>query len=131
MPLSDGQVSRWVTSSVSRGVASSEAEVRCAVEGLGGEASSEAEVAPRVRGRTRMGRTAEVGRRPSEDWASLGPGKDFGRCRRVGAIEQSFFPFGSEEDCRSRLAVVVEPGKVAGTVDLIALCVLRAIWSLD
>ena len=78
-----------------------------------------------------MDRTAEVGYRPSEDWASLGPGKDFGRCRRVGAIELSFFPFGSEEDSRSRLVVVVEPGKVAGTVDLIALCVLRTIWSLD
>ena len=66
MPPSDGQVSRWVTSSVRRGVASgeaeldclprvgplpsSEAEMWCAVEGLDGEASSEAEIAPRVRG---------------------------------------------------------------------------------
>ena len=50
----------------------------CAVEGLGGEASSEAEVAPRVRGGPRMGRIAEPGRRLSEDWASLGPGEDSG-----------------------------------------------------
>ena len=70
-----------------------------------------------------MGRTAEVGRRLSEDWASLGPGKDFGCCRRVGAIEQSFFPFGSEEDYRSRLAVVVEPSKVVCTMCLIVFCV--------
>ena len=33
-----------------RGVASSEAETRGAVEGLGGEPSSEAEIAPWVRG---------------------------------------------------------------------------------
>ena len=59
-------------------MASSEAEVRCVVEGLGGEASSEAEVAPRVRGRPRMGHTTKVGRRLSEDWASLGSGEDLG-----------------------------------------------------
>ena len=45
---------------------------------LGGEASSEAEVAPWVRGRPRMGRTTEVGRKLSEDWASLGSGEDLG-----------------------------------------------------
>jgi len=50
----------------------------CAVEGLGGEASSEAEIALRVRGGPRMGRTAELGHRLSEDWASLGPGEDSG-----------------------------------------------------
>ena len=71
-----------------------------------------------------------AGCEPREDWAFSGFGKDFGRCRRVGAVEQSFFPFGLEEDGRSRLAVVVEPGKVVGTVGLIAFCVLKAIWSL-
>ena len=49
---------RRIANSVCRGVASSEAEfslpssepeLRCAVEGLDGEASSEVEVAPRVR----------------------------------------------------------------------------------
>ncbi|KAG2538485.1 hypothetical protein PVAP13_9NG400814 [Panicum virgatum] len=77
MPPSDAQVSRWVASSV-RGVASSEAEVWYAVEGLGGEASSEAEIAPRVRGGPRMGRTTELGRRLAEDWASLGSEEDLG-----------------------------------------------------
>ena len=48
---------------------SSEAEMWCAVEGLGGEASSEAEIALRVRGGPRMGRTAELGRGPSVYWA--------------------------------------------------------------
>ena len=94
MPLSVGQVSGWVASSICRGVASSEAEMAClprvgplpsseeerwcTVEGLGGEVSSEAEIAPRVRGGPRMGRTAELGHRLSEDWASLGPGGDPG-----------------------------------------------------
>ena len=82
MLLSDVPVSRWVASSICRGVASSEAELAylprvgllpsseaefaclprlgplpsseakmwCDVEGLGGEASSEAEIAPWVRG---------------------------------------------------------------------------------
>ena len=83
MPLSVGQVSRWVASSICRGVASSEAEsacsprvgplplseaeVRCVVEGLGGEDSSEVEVTLRVRGGPRMGHTAELGRGLSED----------------------------------------------------------------
>jgi hypothetical protein len=61
MHLSVGWVSRWVASSICRGVASSEAEMRCAVEGLDGEASSEAEIALRVRGEFRIGRTVEVG----------------------------------------------------------------------
>ena len=55
---------------------SSKAEMWCAVEGLGGEASSEAEIALRVRGVPRMGCTAKLGRGLSEDWASLGPGED-------------------------------------------------------
>ena len=55
---------------------SSEAEMRFAVEGLGGEASSEAEIVLRVRGVPRIGRTAELGRGLSEDWAFLGPGED-------------------------------------------------------
>ena len=82
MLLSDGPVSRWVASSICRGVASSEAELACLprvgplplseaefaclprvgplpsseaemwcdVEGLGGEVSSEVEIAQRVRG---------------------------------------------------------------------------------
>ena len=50
--------------------------MRCAVEGLDGEASSEVEVALRVRGGPRMDRTVELGRRLSEDWASLGSGED-------------------------------------------------------
>ena len=73
MPPYGGRVSRWVTSPFYRGVASnetelirspegrsapprvgplpsSEAEARCAIEGSGGGASSEAEIAPRVRG---------------------------------------------------------------------------------
>ena len=56
---------------------SSEAEVWCAVDGLGGEVSSEAEIALRVRGGPRMGRTAELGRGPSANWASSGSGEDF------------------------------------------------------
>ena len=58
---------------------------RCgAVEGLGGEASSEAEIAQRVRGGPRMGRTAELGRGLSEDWVSSGSGEDLGA---VGELE--------------------------------------------
>ena len=57
---------------------SSEAESQCAVEGLGGEVSSEAEMAPRVRGGS-DGLHCEGG-----PWASLEP----------------FFPFRWEEDCR-------------------------------
>ena len=57
----------------------------CAVEGLGGEASSEAEITLRVRGGPQMGRTAKLGRRLSEDWASLGPGKDPGA---VGELKE-------------------------------------------
>ena len=51
MPSSDGQVSERITNSVRRGVASSEAEaeVKRVVEGLGGEASSEVEIAPQAR----------------------------------------------------------------------------------
>ena len=52
--------------------------MRCAVEGLGGEASSEAEIAPRVRGGPRMGRTAELGRGPSDDRAAWEPVEDLG-----------------------------------------------------
>ena len=50
----------------------------CAVEGLGGEASSEAEIALRVRGGPRMGCTAELGCRLSERRASweFGEGLD-------------------------------------------------------
>ena len=50
--------------------------------GLGGEASSEAEIVLRVRGDPRMSRTAELGREPSVDWASLGSGGD------LGAVEE-------------------------------------------
>ena len=52
--------------------------MRCAVEGLGGEASSEAEIALRVSGGPRMGRTAELGCGPCTDRVSLGPGEDLG-----------------------------------------------------
>ena len=61
---------------------SSEAEMWCAIEGLGGEASSEAEIALRVRGVPRMGCTEELGRGLSEDWASLGLGEN------MGAVEE-------------------------------------------
>ena len=61
---------------------SSKAEMWCAVEGLGGEASSEAEIALRVRGVPRMGCTAKLGRGLSEDWASLGLGEN------MGAVEE-------------------------------------------
>ena len=57
---------------------SSEAELGCAVEGLGGEASSEAEIAMWIRGGPWMGRTAELGRSLSTNWASLGSGENLG-----------------------------------------------------
>jgi hypothetical protein len=63
----------------------SEVERWCAIEGLGGEASSEAEIAPRVRGGPRMGRTTELGHGPCTDQASLGPGEDLGA---VGELEE-------------------------------------------
>jgi len=53
--------------------------------GLGGVASSEAEMVPRVRVRPRMGRTAELGRGPCTDRASLGLGEDLGA---VGELEE-------------------------------------------
>ena len=61
--------------------------MRCAVEGLDGEASSEVEVALRVRGGPRMGYTTELGRRLSEDWASLGSGEDLGV---VGELDELY-----------------------------------------
>ena len=50
MPPHGGRVSGGAVCPSCRGVASSEAETRGAVEGLGVEPSSEAEIAPRVRG---------------------------------------------------------------------------------
>ena len=50
MPPYGVQVSERVVCPFRRGVASSEAETRGAVEGLDGESSSESEIAPRVRG---------------------------------------------------------------------------------
>ena len=64
---------------------SSEAEVWCAVDGLGGEVSSEAEIVLWVRGGPRMGRTAELGHGPCTDQASLGPGEDLGA---MGELEE-------------------------------------------
>ena len=61
MPPYGGRVSGRTVCPFRRGVASSEAEARGAVEGLGGEPSSEAEIAPRVQGAW-MGRTVYVGR---------------------------------------------------------------------
>ena len=61
-----------------RPLPSSEAEMECAAGGLGGEASSEVEIAPRVARGPRLGRTAEAGRGPSAYWASLEPGEDLG-----------------------------------------------------
>ena len=117
MLLSDGWVSRWVASSICRGVASSEAEfppsrgpaegsvegvsseaelayfprvgplpsseaeMRCTAGGLGREASSEAEIVPRVRGEPRMGR------RPSAYWASWELGED---PSAVGELEELY-----------------------------------------
>ena len=57
---------------------SSEAEMWRVVKGLGGEVSSEAEIALRVRGGPRMGPTAKPGHKLSEDWASLGHREDLG-----------------------------------------------------
>ena len=50
MPPYGGRASRRTVCPFRRGVASSEAETRDAVQGLSGEPSSEAEIAPRVRG---------------------------------------------------------------------------------
>ena len=50
MPPYGGRVDGWPFCPFRRGVASSEAETRGAVEGPDGEPSSEAEFAPRVRG---------------------------------------------------------------------------------
>ena len=78
-----GGLERGRVGPLSRGAGllpSSEAEVKRAVEGLGGEASSEAEIAPRARGGPQMGRTTELGRGPSANWASLSSGEDFGHC---------------------------------------------------
>ena len=50
MPPYGGRASGRAVCPFRRGVASSEAETRGAVEGLGGEPSSEVEIAPRVRG---------------------------------------------------------------------------------
>ena len=61
MPPYGGRVSGKAVCPSCRGVASSEAEARGAVEGLGGEPSSETEIAPRVQGAW-MGRTVYVGR---------------------------------------------------------------------
>ena len=66
-------MSRWIVNSVGRGVASSEAEVRGVVEGLGRVASSEAEIAPRVLGGCEWAVLFELGRGPSAKWASLSP----------------------------------------------------------
>ena len=62
MPPYGGRVSGRAVCPFRRGVASSEAETRGAVEGLGGEPSSEAEIAPRVREGVRMDCTVYVGR---------------------------------------------------------------------
>jgi len=64
---------------------SSEAVMERVAGGLGGVASSEAEMVPRVRVRPRMGRTAELGRGPCTDRASLGLGEDLGA---VGELEE-------------------------------------------
>ena len=52
--------------------------MRCTVEGLGGEASSKAEVVLRVVRGPRMGHTMELGRGLNAYWASLEPGEDLG-----------------------------------------------------
>ena len=59
----------------------------CAIGGLDGEASSEAEFVPRVRGGPRMGRTVELGRGPSAYWASRVPGEDLDV---VGELEEFY-----------------------------------------
>ena len=64
---------------------SSEAEIARPTGGIGGEASSEAEIVLQVRGEPRMGRTVVLGHGPSTDWASLGPGEDSGA---VGELEE-------------------------------------------
>jgi hypothetical protein len=87
-------VSKWIASSVCRGLASSEAElvrspegksatlerggdaVRCRGSRRGGLERS-GDHSTGLRG-PRMGRTVELGRRLSEDWASLGSVEDLG-----------------------------------------------------
>ena len=87
-------MSKWIASSVCRGLASSKAElvrspegksatlerggdaVRCRGSRRGGlERSGDCSAGL---GGPRMGRTAELGRRLSENWASLGTGEDLG-----------------------------------------------------
>ena len=87
-------MSEWIASSVYRGLASSEAELVRSPEGKsaalkrGGDAvhcrgsrrgglEQSGDRSAGLRG-PRMGRTAELGRRLSEDWASLGSGEDLG-----------------------------------------------------
>ena len=69
MPPYGGRVSGKAVCLLRRGVASCEAEVRGAVEGFGGEPSSEAEITPRVRG----GCGQAVLRTWAACWASLSP----------------------------------------------------------
>ena len=87
-------MSKWIASSVYRGLASSEAELVCSPEGKSATLERGGD-AVRCRGSRReglerngdrsaglrgpwMGHTAELGRRLSEDWASLGSGEDLG-----------------------------------------------------
>ena len=58
--------------------ASGEAEIACALRGLGVEPSSETEFAPR-QVRPRKGRTVVLGRGPSTCLGFLAPGKDLGQ----------------------------------------------------
>ena len=69
MPPYGGWVSRKAVCLFRRGVASSEAEARGAVEGFGGEPSSEAEITLRVRGGCRWAAL----RTWAACWASLSP----------------------------------------------------------
>ena len=96
MPFPDGQVSWWIVNSVSRGVASRETELVRSPEGRSATLERGGEVmrcrgfggglgGPRARRRSlrgfeggpRMGRTTELGRGPSANWASSGSGEDF------------------------------------------------------
>ena len=87
-------MSEWIASSVCRGLVSSEAELVRSSEGKSATLERGGD-AVRYRGfrrgglepsgycsaglrEPRMGRTAELGRRLSEDWASLGSGEDLG-----------------------------------------------------
>ena len=63
----------------------SEAEMWRLAGGLGGEASSEAEIAPRVRKGPRMGRTTKLGHGPSADRPTWEPRQDLGV---VGGLEE-------------------------------------------